>query len=164
MVVCVLLLPNKNEIKPFSYWSLSKAESVNLYNVGFAKQCSLMLHIHWALRQRASGPHHSSLSSSCPTFPMIRLQSLLKFKKDGKSRTPVVVWNDCVVCVVVTTEADSCTKQPSQVHFNRSAFSVRKKIAIRTSDSGLLLQACLFLQKYYFGPISLYIHTHWWLD
>lgn len=67
---------------------------------------------------------------------MIILQSLLKFKKDLKSGTPVIVGNDHVVCVIVAIETDSCTNAgPVRVHFNRSDFSVwKKKIANRDSE------------------------------
>lgn len=77
---------------------------------------------------------HPRLSSSFWSnfFFMIILQSLLKFKKDFKSGTPVVVGNDHVVCVIVAIEPDSCTNaKPVRVPFSRSDFSVwgqKKKI------------------------------------
>jgi hypothetical protein len=45
---------------------------------------------------------------------MTILQSLLKFKKDLKSGTPVVVGNDPVVCVTVPIE-------PGQLHESKAS-------------------------------------------
>jgi hypothetical protein len=72
---------------------------------------------------------------------MTILQSLLKFKKDLKSGTPVVVGNDRVVCVIGAIEPDSCTNaRPVRVHF-----------------SAWMKKAC---RKNIFSFVSLHTHTH----
>lgn len=91
--------------------------------------------------------------TSCPTLSlsfMTVLPSLLKFKKDLKSATPVVVGNGCVVCIIVTAGHDSCTHaRPAWVNFS-SVFKLQHQV---TPDPGLLPMPCWFLQKKLFHVI-----------
>lgn len=68
----------------------------------------------------------------------------------------------------MAAEPDSCTNaRPVKVRFDRSVFSVWRKNANRTSDSGLLLWVCLFVfTERIFSSLSLdiYTHIHWWSD
>ena len=138
--------------EPFSDWSWLKEESVNLPNMNSPSR-ALWQHKCTNQLERPPGTPLTShprlsfflLSSYFFFFSMIILQSLLKFKKDWKSGTPVVAGNGRVVCVVVATKPGSCTNaRPVRGHFNTSVSSVWRKNANRTSDPGLLLWVCVF--------------------
>lgn len=98
----------------------SRTKSVRLCHVGLAKQSSLAPKTCCLAGDVQSTPltpqpqQASCASANFFFFSVTILQSLLKFKKDLKSGTPVVVGHDPVVCATVAIEPGTAARSKAR--------------------------------------------------